>query len=125
MHYSSSSVDAGATMRTARTATLDFLLSARRRDQGEPASHAAAGRTVPGVALLRKSQVCGGAGTGVATGSQQQTSATTDADHGRRSLVPEAESQPSGAWTRDLSVPASRLHHQPAHPGLEHRYYLY
>src|SRR5262245_31309648 len=124
MHYSPSPVDAGATMRTARTATLDFLLSAGRRDQGEPASDAAAGRTVLGVALLRKPQVCRPAGTGVATGDQSQTSATTNADHGHRSLVPEAEPQSSGAWTRNLSVPASRRHHQPAQPSLEHRYYL-
>src|SRR3954447_12426063 len=125
MHYSSSSADAGATMRTARIATLDFLLSARRRDQGESASHAAAGRTVLGVALFRKPQVCGGAGTGVATGGQPKTSATTDADHGHRGLVPEAEPQPSGSGPRDLSILASRRHHQPAQPGLEHRYYLY
>src|SRR5437763_15797552 len=112
-------------MRFARFTTLDFLSSACRREQGEPAPDAATGRTIPGIALVRKPEVRCGAGTGVATIDQPKTCATTDATDGHRSLVPEAEPESSGSRTRDLSVSAPRCRRQSTQPGLEHRYYLH
>ena len=125
MHCSSSASKAGTTMRTARVAALYFLPSACRREQGEPGSDAATGRTISGIAVLRKPQVRRAAGTRTATTDQPKTRATTHAVNGHRSLVPEAESESSGSRTRDLSVFAPQCHCQPAHPGLEHRYYLH
>lgn len=125
MHCSSSASNAGTTMRTARVAALYFLPSACRREQGEPGSDAATGRTISGIAVLRKPQVRRAAGTRTATTDQPKTRATTHAVNGHRSLVPEAESESSGSRTRDLSVFAPQCHCQPAHPGLEHRYYLH
>src|SRR2546426_12444831 len=42
-------------MRTARVAALDLLLPAAAGERGEPAPAAAAGRTLPGVSVLRES----------------------------------------------------------------------
>jgi hypothetical protein len=125
VHCSSSTSHTGTAMRFARFATLDFLSSACRREQGEPAPDAATGRTIPGVALLRKPEVRCGAGTGVATIDQPKTCATTDATDGHRSLVPEAEPESSGSRTPNLSVSAPRCRRQSTQPGLEHRYYLH
>jgi hypothetical protein len=125
MHCSSSAVNVGPTMRTARFASFYFLPSARRREQRESGSDAATRRTVSGIAVLRKPQVRSAASTGTATSDQPKTRATVDAADGHRSLVPEAEPESSGRRARTLSVSAPRCHGQPAEPGLEHRYYIY
>ena len=125
MHCSSSASNAGPAMRAARVAALYFLPSACRREQGESGSDAATGRTISGIAVLRKPQVRRAAGTRTATTHQPKTRATVDAADGHRSLVSEAASESSGSRTRDLSVSAQRCHCQPAQPGLEHRYYLH
>src|SRR5947208_10515691 len=111
-------------MRTARFAALYVLPSGCRREQGQSGVDAATGRTVSGIAVLWKPQVCRAAGTRTARTHQPKTRATTDAAHGHRGLVPEAESESSGSWTRDLSLSAPRCPGQPTQPGLEHRYHL-
>src|SRR3954467_5474885 len=108
MHCSSSAVNLGAAMRTARFAAFHLLPSACRREQRESGSNAATGRTVSGAAVLRKPQVRRAAGARTERAHQPKACATTDAVDGYRSLVPEAESQSSCTWTRDLSVSAPR-----------------
>jgi transposase InsO family protein len=117
VHCSSSAFNAGTTMRTARFAALHFLPSSYRRKQGQSGTDAATGRTVSGIAVLRKPQVRCVAGTRTARSDQPKTRATTDAADGHRSLVPEAEPESSSSGTRDLSVSAARCPGQPAQPG--------
>ena len=124
MHCSASAFNALTTMRTARFAALYVLPSGCRREQGQSGVDAATGRTVSGIAVLWKPQFCRAAGTRTARTHQPKTRATTDAAHGHRGLVPEAESESSGSRTRDLSLSAPRCPGQPTQPGLEHRYHL-
>src|SRR5512135_1450292 len=107
-----------AAMRTAGGAALDLLLPATAGERGEPAPAPKTGRTVPPTAVFRQPS------DGGHVGSQPQTHPATDAHSGHRSPLPEAELEPTGAGSRDLSVPAAGRLDRAAQPSLEHRYYL-
>src|SRR5690348_9512422 len=76
-------------VRTARTATFDVLSPAAAGECGEPAADAAAGRTLPGVPVLRQSP------HGGHVGIEPQTHAAPDADSGDRSSLSESELEPA------------------------------
>jgi putative transposase len=86
-----------AAVRVTRAAPLDLLLPAAARERGEPALAAAAGRTLPAVAVLRQSP------HGRYLGRQPQAHPTADAYLGHRSSVSETQFEPSGAEPRSLS----------------------
>src|SRR3974390_644972 len=105
-------------MRAAGVPALHLLLPATAGQPGEPASVAAAGPTVPAMAVLRQSPHGGHAGR------QPQTHPAADADFGNRSLVSETQLEPSSARPRDLPVPVAGRVDRAAQPSLEHRYYV-
>src|SRR5215475_9557662 len=108
----------GAAMRTAGGTALDLLLPAAAGERGEPAPAPKTGRT------LSPASVLGQPSDGCHAESQSQTHPATDAHPGYRSPLPEAELEPTGAGSRDLSVPAARRLDRAAQSSLEHRYYL-
>src|SRR5215475_13924449 len=88
----------GAAMRTAGRSALDLLLPAAAGERGEAAPAPQTGRTLSPASVLRQPSDGGHAG------SQPQTHPATDAHPGHRIPLPEAELEPSGAGSRDLSV---------------------
>src|SRR5215467_8466698 len=108
----------GAAMRTAGGSALDLLLPAAAGERGEPAPAPKTGRTLSPASVLRQPP------DGGHVGSQPQTHPATDAHSGHRSPLPKAELEPTGAGSRDLSVPAAGRLDRAAQPSLEHRYYL-
>src|ERR1017187_6689693 len=108
-----------ATVRTARAAALDVLLRTAAGERRESASAPAARRAVYGLPVLRQPPNGGHAG------GKPQTYSAADAHSRHRSALSQTESEPSGTWPRDLSVPAARRPHHSAQSGLEYRYYLH
>src|SRR2546428_4327171 len=88
-------------MRTARVAALDLLLPAAAGERGEPASAASAGRTLPGISVLRQPPQGGHAG------HEPQAHPAADADYGNRSLLSKTALEPPDAEPRGLSLPAA------------------
>src|SRR3984957_19595597 len=106
-------------VRTAGSAALDLLLPAAAGKRGEPAPDAPARRAVPEMPVLRQPQ------DGRRVEHQSQTGATADAHFGHRSPLRQTQLEPSGAGSRNLSVPVARRGDRKTKPRLEHRYYLY
>src|SRR5215217_2684463 len=106
-------------VRSAELAAFYVLLRAAAGERGESAPAPAARRTVYAAALLWQPSHGGG------TEGEPQTHAAADADSGNRSHLPQTQSQPAGARSRDLSVPAARRRYRSPQPGLEHRHYVY
>ena len=111
--------DRAAAVRTARRAALDLLLPAAAGERGEPAPAPAAGRTVPGLPVLRQPP------HGRHAEDQPQAHPAAHADSRHRSPLPQTELEPTGAGARDLPVPAVRRLDRTAQPGLEHRYHVH
>src|SRR5579864_2093443 len=89
-------------VRPARTAAFDLLLPAAAGECGEPAADAAAGRTLSELPVLRQSP------DGSHTEGEPQAHAAPNEASGNRSSLSEIQFEPSGAWARGLSLPASR-----------------
>src|SRR5580658_6191720 len=106
-------------VRTAGSAALDLLLPAAAGECGEPAADAPARRVVLEMSVLRQPQ------DGRRVEHQSQTGATADAHLGHRSPLRQTQLKPSGAGSRNLSVPAARRGGRETKPRLEHRYYLH
>src|ERR1035438_325075 len=97
-----------ATVRNARAAAVHVLLRAPAGERREPAPAPAARRTVYGLPVLRQPPNGGHAG------GKPQTHSAADAHSRHRSALSQTESEPSGTWPRDLSVPAARRPHHSA-----------
>src|SRR5450631_2429567 len=108
-----------AAVRTDRFAALDVLLRAVAGERGEPAPAPAARRTVYGVPLLWQPPDGGHAG------GEPQTRTAADEHSRYRGALSQAESEPPGARSPDLPVPAARCADHSPQSGLEHRYYLH
>src|SRR5690349_18033496 len=87
-------------VRTAGSSAFDLLLSAAAGERGEPAPDAPTRPVVHEVPVFRQPE------NGCRTGDQSQTRATPDADSGHRSALSQAQLEPSGAGSPNLSVPA-------------------
>src|ERR1039457_1329878 len=114
-----SAPDCPTAVRTARSAALYLLLPAAAGERREPAAAPAAGRTVPGMPVLRQPP------HGHHAGGQPQTHPAADAHRWHRSPLPQTDLESPGAGPRDLPIPAARRLDRTAQPGLEHRYYLH
>src|SRR5262245_6549334 len=113
-----------ASVRTDGTESIKLVLSADRRERGEPESDAIDRRAVNADALLRDSQDDRVAEEERARG-QSQTREAADADDGAGSNLSETTSQPAGARSSDLSIFIAWNQCYASRSGLEHRYYLH